>query len=224
VALSEAFPIVCRIIDRVLDVPLRNACGEFLSGAYRTLDASGVDEHLLLYMDLKQSPTLLRINSACFTSDLFGCCRCDCNWQLQQAMGIIANERQGLLIYHLGHEGRGNGLIAKLRSQVMSDATAMDSPAAYRKLGYPADNRSYESAVAILNDLSVDAVRLISNSPPKRAFLEGRGIKVEGMIPVVSPRRSLEPYYRWKQTEFGHELPRSLPQPCNSTDFEFLDL
>lgn len=195
------------ILEKVNGIELTNNYGRFLAGAYKTRVGDQIAEHLILYQDLAVTPCLLRINSACFTGDLFGCGRCDCNWQMEFALNMIASSGQGLLIYHLHHEGRGNGLINKLRSHSCSDSQKLDSPDAYEHLGLPADRRQYGSSVTILRDLSITSVRLITNNPAKALILTENGIKVESTVPVIAPNPDLMHYYRWKHNKLGHIIP-----------------
>jgi GTP cyclohydrolase II len=195
-----------RIVDGIRDVPLRNERGEFLAGAYRTEHDGRFADHLLLYRRLDVRPLPVRLNSACFTSDLFGCSRCDCRWQLQFAIRYIAAHDAGLVIYHLDDEGRGNGLIAKLRAQDAMAREGLTSKAAYERLGVSADARDYAASAALLHHLGVREIALMSNSPHKRRCLEAAGIRVPTTVPVKSPDGSLEDFYAWKRTDFGHRV------------------
>ncbi|HEX8646239.1 MAG TPA: hypothetical protein VF715_05020 [Thermoleophilaceae bacterium] len=194
------------IAERILDVPLHNDYGEFLAAAYRTRSGDVSEEHLLLYRSLEVRPLPVRVNSACFTSDIFGCRRCDCRWQLQFAMRYIARAGAGLIIYHLAHEGRANGLVAKLRAQDAGAREGLRSKLAYEVLGFPADPRRYEATAAILHDLNVREIALMSNSPHKRRCLEDLGINVATTISVRSPDATLEDLYAWKRQDFGHDV------------------
>lgn len=195
-----------RIIEKILDIPLQNEHGVFFSGAYRTESNGRQAEHLLLYQKLATQPLMLRINSACYTGDIFGCRRCDCHWQLQYAMQYVAAAGNGLILYHMHHEGRANGLIEKLRSHGAADHHGLKGGAAYTHLGYPADSRTYNSSLVILRDLGVASVRLITNNPEKREILERGGIHVANVIRVVSPDPALGDFYRWKREDFGHDV------------------
>lgn len=193
-----------RIVDGFRDVPLRNEHGEFLAGAYRTELEGRFADHLLLYRRLDVRPLPVRLNSACFTSDLFGCSSCDCRWQLDFAIGYIAAHDRGLVIYHLDDEGRGNGLITKLRAQDVIAREGLTSKTAYEHLGVSADSRDYATSAALLHHLGIREIALMSNSPHKRRCLEAAGIRVAKTIPVKSPDSSLEDFYAWKRGDFGH--------------------
>lgn len=188
------------IVDKVLGASLQSPYGRFEAGAYRLEGPDGMTEHLLLYRNLQASVCNLRINSACFTGDLFHCDRCDCNWQLHFAMKYVARTGQGLILYHLHHEGRGNGVVAKLRSFV--NATGQD-PLTGRYLQMP-DRRRFGSTLVILEDLGVRHVNLLTNNPHKRRALEERGINVQSNIPIVSSDVTLREYYDFKRQNLGH--------------------
>lgn len=192
------------VVDKMLGVPLSNDHGRFLSGVYTTEAGETRSEHIVLYVGLTTDALLTRINSACFTGDVLGCSRCDCNWQLHYAMRRIAAEQSGLLVYHLQHEGRGNGLLAKLRSHRHADCCRRGGSAAYTELGYPADIRDYAASALILRDLGVRSVRLMSNNPHKRQALEHGGVAVLEVLPTICPDQTLAELYRWKRADFGH--------------------
>ena len=175
-----------KIVDKVLHVPLQTSFGPFMAGAYITTRKGRVAEHLLLYSHITKQPTNLRINSACFTSDIFGEISCDCNWQLQFSLNYIASKDQGLLIYHLHHEGRARGVVDKLRGWNTLDRLRSDSDAT--------DAREYRSTVAILRDLGILNVNLLSNSPQKYEALTGAGIEISNRISVISDDPALRTY------------------------------
>lgn len=193
---------VLRIVDKIMAVPFSNEIGEFLSGAYVTVDAdTGVHaEHMLLYLRLSVTPCLLRINSACFTADIFGDRSCDCSWQLFSALSAIQKNQHGLLLYHLNDEGRGRGLSHKLREFQTRHRQSQYDPQP------PSDLRSFESSILILKDLGIGSVKLISNSPHKQQALEQGGVSVVERLPIVSNDLNLLSFYQWKRRAFGHEL------------------
>jgi GTP cyclohydrolase II len=196
-----------RIVDQVMDVPITTTYGSFLAGACRVLDESTATlaDHMLVYLNLASQPCNLRLNSACYTGGIFGDIGCDCAWQLAFALTYLQRHGQGLVIYHLQHEGRGNGLLGKLRSF----AAARDGRPgvhAYQSLGLPADAREFGSAVLILTSMGIRSVNLISNNPDKQRVLEEGGIRVARQIPAVCPEPHLREYYAWKRDDFGHRV------------------
>jgi 3,4-dihydroxy 2-butanone 4-phosphate synthase/GTP cyclohydrolase II len=139
------------------------------------------------------------------TGDLFGSERCDCGQQLAHALEAMQDEGRGILIY-LRQEGRGIGLVNKLRAYNLQD-TGLDTIEANLELGFEADYRDYKAAVAILNDLQVYAIRLLTNNPEKLAEFEGSRVQVVARIPLqVQPNRENLQYMRTKHNRFGHLL------------------
>ena len=148
---------------------------------------------------------LVRIHSQCLTGDVFHSLRCDCRAQLELALEAIAEEGRGLLIYE-NQEGRGIGLLNKLRAYELQDHGA-DTVEANERLGFAADLRAYQLPGSILNYLGVPAVRLLSNNPEKIAALENAGIRVVERVPcVVPPTATTEDYLRTKREKMGHLL------------------
>lgn len=164
------------------------------------------DEAVALKMgDLQGSPPLVRIHSQCLTGDVFLSLRCDCRAQLESALNAIAEEGRGLLIYE-HKEGRGIGLLNKLRAYELQDQGA-DTVEANEQLGFEADLRNYELPAAILRYFGVRQVRLMSNNPDKFSALEQAGIAVVERVPlVVEPTESTEDYLRTKREKLGHLL------------------
>jgi GTP cyclohydrolase II len=155
--------------------------------------------------DLSGSPPLVRIHSQCLTGDVFRSLRCDCGTQLELALHSIAAEGRGLLIYE-NQEGRGIGLLNKLRAYELQDHGA-DTVEANQQLGFEADLRGYALAGAILRYLGLDAVRLMSNNPAKIQALERAGVRVTERVPcIVPPLDSTEDYLRTKREKLGHLL------------------
>ena len=148
---------------------------------------------------------LLRIHSQCFTGDVLGSLRCDCGDQLEIAMRAIAREGCGLLIYE-HQEGRGIGLAAKLRAYALQDQ-GLDTVAANHALGFEADCRDFSLPVAILADLDIRRVRLLSNNPDKARALVNAGIEVVEQISCeVTPNPHAIAYLRTKKERMGHTL------------------
>ena len=150
-------------------------------------------------------PVLVRVHSQCLTGDVFHSLRCDCRGQLELAIECIAKEERGLLIYEQ-QEGRGIGLLNKLRAYELQDGGA-DTVEANEQLGFSADLRGYQMPAAVLNHLGIKAVRLMSNNPEKIQALENAGITVTERIPsIVEPLKSTELYMRTKRDKLGHLL------------------
>jgi GTP cyclohydrolase II len=171
--------------------PLRTSYGPFALYAFQAVEpfATGApaEEHLALVRGDPQrwaGPVLCRVNSACLTSEVFNCQRCDCKWQLDRAMEAIAEAGEGVITYHRCHEGQGHGLGAKLSSYHLLDA-GVNRQHVYQSLGLPVEDvRDYRAAAAILRYLGVASVVLLSNNARKAATLETCGI-------TVAERRSL---------------------------------
>ncbi len=164
----------------------------------------GVEEAAILRMgDLSGAPPLVRIHSQCLTGDVFHSLRCDCRAQLELALESIAREGRGVLIY-LNQEGRGIGLLNKLRAYELQDRGA-DTVEANEQLGFEADLRGYELAGGILRFLGLSAVRLMSNNPEKVQAVEQAGVRVAERVPcIVAPVESTEDYLRTKREKLGH--------------------
>src|SRR5580692_2337056 len=159
----------------------------------------------LVMGDIHSAPPVVRIHSQCLTGDVFGSLRCDCRLQLELALGRIAAEGAGILLYEQ-QEGRGIGLMAKLKAYELQDQ-GLDTVEANVELGFAADCRAYELPAEVLKLLGVSAVRLITNNPEKVAALEAAGIKVaERVSAEVEPQESFERYMRTKQEKMGHIL------------------
>jgi len=163
-----------------------------------------VEEAVALVMgDVHSAPPLVRIHSQCLTGDVFGSLRCDCRQQLEMALGMIAGEGAGVLIYEQ-QEGRGIGLMAKLQAYELQDS-GLDTVEANERLGFKADQREFALPAEILKSLGVSRVRLLSNNPDKVAALERAGIQVTERVPCeVTPSEHAEDYLRTKKEKLGH--------------------
>jgi 3,4-dihydroxy 2-butanone 4-phosphate synthase / GTP cyclohydrolase II len=150
---------------------------------------------------------LVRVHSECLTGDVFGSLRCDCGPQLQASLDRIAAEGRGVLLYLRGHEGRGIGLLPKLRAYQLQEA-GRDTVDANLELGLPADARDYAAAARILDDLGVRSVRLLTNNPEKHLALESHGLTVKERepVPVQAGEHNLR-YLLTKRDRMGHDLP-----------------
>ena len=178
--------------------------GPFTVRAYR--DRSTGADHVAF---IKGDPTdgaIVRLHSECLTGEAFGSLKCECGPQLQAALDTIQSEG-GVVIYLRGHEGRGIGLINKLRAYRLQEQ-GLDTLDANLALGLPADARDYGAAVGILRDLGISSVRLLTNNPEKRRQLVERGIEVTELVPlVVGLGEDNEGYLDTKRDRMGHALP-----------------
>lgn len=165
-----------------------------------------LEEAVVLRMgDVTGDPPMVRIHSECLTGDVFHSLRCDCRLQLELALNTVAQARRGLIIYE-HKEGRGIGLLNKLRAYELQDAGA-DTVEANEQLGFVADLRDFELPVAILRHFGVSEVRLMSNNPVKISALERAGLRIIERIPcLVEPMASTEDYLRTKKEKLGHLL------------------
>ena len=186
------------------DFPTRS--GHFRIYGFETSGDSAGEEAVVLRMgDLSGPPPLVRIHSQCLTGDVFHSLRCDCRGQLELAIAAIVAEGRGLLIYE-NQEGRGIGLLNKLRAYELQDQGA-DTVEANEQLGFEADLRAYALAGAILRYFGLEAVRLMSNNPEKIQALERAGVRVAERVPaIVPPIESTEEYLRTKREKLGHLL------------------
>ena len=166
--------------------------------------AADKEEAVALVMgDILAAPPLVRIHSQCLTGDVFHSLRCDCRLQLELALRAIASAGAGILLYEQ-QEGRGIGLMAKLRAYELQDQ-GLDTVEANLKLGFAADCREFELPAAILRQMGVPSVRLITNNPDKVAALEAAGIRVAERVSAEVPaEESFEEYLRVKQEKLGH--------------------
>ena len=187
--------------------------GRFLVRAWQIPDADGttVGEHLSLTAsgqreDISETAPLVRLHSECLTGDVFGSRRCDCGDQLSAALDYIEAKGRGVVIYLRGHEGRGIGLLPKLRAYVLQDE-GLDTVDANLEQGLPVDAREYSAAAQILKDLQVQAVALISNNPDKIHDLASHGVNVTKRIPVeLNANEDNVVYLRTKRDRMGHQL------------------
>jgi GTP cyclohydrolase II len=165
-----------------------------------------VETALALVMgDVTEGVTLLRIHSQCFTGEVLGSLRCDCHDQLEMAMRVIADEGRGLMIYEY-QEGRGIGLMAKLEAYELQDA-GLDTVEANHALGFKADCRDFSLPAAILGDLGIKRLRLLSNNPRKAGALIANGIEVVAQPSCeVAPNPHSFAYLRTKKERMGHVL------------------
>ncbi|HXX01028.1 MAG TPA: GTP cyclohydrolase II [Candidatus Acidoferrales bacterium] len=176
------------------------------SGEFNDGDGSGprVEEAVALVMgDIHAKPALVRVHSQCLTGDVFHSLRCDCRQQLELSLSMIAREGAGILIYEQ-QEGRGIGLMAKLRAYELQDS-GLDTVEANERLGFKADHRDFALPAGILLALGVTSVRLLSNNPDKVEALERAGVRVAERVPCeVTPSPQAEEYLKTKKEKLGH--------------------
>src|SRR5438552_1959253 len=195
-------------VRRVLSTRMPTKWGLFQALGFEREIANGtrrVETALALVLgDLTEGVPLVRIHSQCFTGEVLGSLRCDCNDQLEIAMRAIAGEGRGLVIYE-HQEGRGIGLMAKLRAYELQD-TGLDTVDANHALGFRADCRDFSLPAAILHELGVERVRLLSNNPHKSRALSAAGIAVSQVPCEVAPTPYSLSYLRAKKERMGHHL------------------
>ncbi|MDO7881059.1 GTP cyclohydrolase II [Antiquaquibacter soli] len=203
VPVAVAIPESSRVIFEV-ETTVPTVHGAFRFRAYR--DRMTGADHLAIIKGTPANGTLLRVHSECLTGEVFGSEKCECGPQLDSALEQIDREG-GIVIYMRGHEGRGIGLINKLKAYRLQE-DGLDTLDANLALGFPADGRDYGAAVAILEDLGVSEVRAITNNPEKLRQLTERGITVVEQVPlVVGVGEFNEAYLETKRDRMGHVLP-----------------
>ena len=193
------------LIRKEEEVNLPTQWGNFRLMAYTQLDNGTT--HMVLKKGEWQpdEPVLVRVHSSCATGDIFGSCKCDCGEQLHRAMEMIEQEGKGLVVY-MSQEGRGIGLVNKLKAYHLQEQ-GLDTVDANLRLGFKADERDYGIGAQILRDLGVRKMRLITNNPVKRSGLQGYGLEIVDTVPiVVKPNRFNERYLLTKQERMGHTL------------------
>lgn len=194
-------------VRREAEVHLPTAFGEFTAFGYRST-VDGVEHVALVHGEIGEGDdVLVRIHSECLTGDVFHSLRCDCGPQLEASMQRITDEGRGIVVYLRGHEGRGIGLLSKLRAYELQERGS-DTLDANLELGLPADARDYGAGARILDDLGVRSLRLMTNNPDKTDAVIRHGLKVTGREPmaVQAGEHNLH-YLRTKRDRMGHDLP-----------------
>jgi GTP cyclohydrolase II len=194
-------------VERLADTTLPTVYGDFRAVGYQ--DPDGAYEQIaLVYGDIPHHGVLTRLHSECLTGDAFGSNRCECGEQFSAAMRAIVTEGAGVLVYLQGHEGRGIGLLAKLKAMRLQEE-GLDTVEANVALGLPVDARDYHVAADILRDLGVQSVRLLSNNPKKLDSLRRYGIDITERVPLlITPNEENLPYLRTKRERMDHILPQ----------------
>jgi 3,4-dihydroxy 2-butanone 4-phosphate synthase/GTP cyclohydrolase II len=180
--------------------------GDFRAVVYEN-DIDHVDHVALVKGDITgDDEVLVRVHSECLTGDAFGSLRCDCGEQLQAAMKLIESEGKGVIVY-MRQEGRGIGLVNKIRAYGLQDEEGLDTVQANERLGFAADLRDYGVGAQILFDLGVRKMRIITNNPGKRAGIEGYGLQIVERVPLeIQPNEKNFEYLRTKKEKLGHVL------------------
>lgn len=194
-------------VRREAEVSLPTAAGDFTAYGYRST-VDGVEHVALVHGDIGDGEdVLVRLHSECLTGDVFHSLRCDCGPQLEASMRRITDAGRGVVVYLRGHEGRGIGLLSKLRAYALQEQGS-DTLDANLELGLPADSRDYGAGAQILRDLGVRGVRLMTNNPDKTDAVLRHGLKVTGRepMPVEAGEHNLR-YLRTKRDRMGHDLP-----------------
>ncbi|MFD6062063.1 MULTISPECIES: GTP cyclohydrolase II [Rhodococcus] len=206
----EPVPSVVRCADAVIPTDY----GAFTAVAYRS--ASGVEHLAMAFGDPAGTTALTRVHSECLTGDVLGSRRCDCGPQRSAALERIADAGCGVLLYLRGHEGRGIGLAAKIAAYQLQDQLGLDTVDANLQLGLPVDARDYTDATAILRDLHIDRINLLSNNPAKTAGLAAAGITVAHTTPLeTAPNDDNSRYLSTKRDRLGHNLTHAQEKSWN---------
>jgi len=195
------------LVTREVAVKMPTEWGDFDMIAFTQIDTG--ENHLALVKGTWEpgEPVLVRVHSSCVTGDIFGSCRCDCGPQLHKAMEIIQREGKGVIVY-MNQEGRGIGLINKLKAYHLQE-NGFDTVDANLKLGFKMDERDYGVGAQILRSLGVSKMRLLTNNPKKRAGLIGYGLEVVENLPIeIAPNPHNEAYLKTKRDRMNHAILR----------------
>jgi 3,4-dihydroxy 2-butanone 4-phosphate synthase/GTP cyclohydrolase II len=192
-------------VRRQVDVNMPTEHGNFKLAAFEQIDTGEIHLALIKGTWDVNEPVLVRVHSSCLTGDIFGSCRCDCGSQLHHAMEMVEAEGKGVILY-MKQEGRGIGLLNKLRAYKLQEE-GLDTVEANLQLGFDMDNRDYGIGAQILNELGVRKIRLITNNPKKRVGLMGYGLEIVDNIPIeIKPNPHNEKYLLTKRDKLGHTI------------------
>lgn len=193
------------LIKKEVSVDMPTDWGHFKLHAYSQLNTDYVHLALVRGEWKKDEPVLVRVHSCCLTGDVFGSRRCDCGGQLHDAMQMVEEEGKGVVLY-MNQEGRGIGLLNKLRAYDLQEK-GLDTVDANLHLGFKMDERDYGVGAQILRDLGVEKIRLMTNNPKKRAGLKGYGLEIVENVPIQPHKNPHnEKYLRTKRDKMGHEI------------------
>ena len=193
------------LIERKVSVEMPTEYGDFTLTAFEQITTGEVHMALTKGSWVKDEPVLVRVHSSCATGDIFGSCRCDCGPQLHEALKMVNEAGQGVVIY-MNQEGRGIGLLNKLQAYKLQE-DGLDTVEANLELGFSMDPRDYGVGAQILRSLGVCKIRLISNNPQKRAGLMGYGLEIVDTVPIeIEPNKHNMDYLRTKRDKMGHDI------------------
>ena len=195
-----------KLIERVASATMPTGFGDFICIAYQS-NIDGQEYVAFVKGDVDgQKDVLVRVHSQCLTGDVFQSARCDCGNQLRQAMQLIEAEGQGVVLYIMAHEGRGIGLVHKIRAYKLQEE-GFDTVDANTQLGFAADQRDYGIGMQVLADLGITSMRLLTNSPQKYGGIEGHGLSITERVPLqgITTKDNIA-YLRTKRDRLGHLL------------------
>ena len=193
------------LVEEVVSTKLPTEFGVFDSVTFRNVLDNQIYIALINGEISAETPTLVRVHSQCLTGDVFGSFRCDCGEQLKKSMEMIAEDENGVLLY-LYQEGRGIGIVNKLKAYALQDA-GQDTVEANASLGFKPDLREYGIGAQILKKIGLGKIRLLTNNPRKIVGLEGYGLQVVERVPIeVNPKKDNLKYLRTKQKKLGHMI------------------
>lgn len=192
------------LVRLAAEARLPSRFGDFHVVAFDSVD--GKEHAAIVHGDVRGLEAVpLRVHSECFTGDVMGSLKCDCRDQLEAALHLIADEPHGVVLY-LRQEGRGIGLANKIRAYALQDA-GLDTVEANHALGFQDDERRYDVAAHMIQELGIRSIRLITNNPKKIEGLRALGVQVDGRIPLqMTPNPHNDTYLRTKKAKSGHML------------------